>query len=106
MRILVTGAAGFIGYHVCRRLLERGDEVLGVDNLNPYYSPQLKHDRLAQLKSHRNFRFARLELAASSVTPELVGAGPFDVTVHMAAQAGVRYSQEAPRSYVASNASG
>jgi UDP-glucuronate 4-epimerase len=106
MRVLVTGAAGFVGSHVCRRLLERGDEVLGVDNINPYYNPQLKQDRLAQLTPHRGFRFARLELAASAVTVEIAAAGPFDVAVHLAAQAGVRYSQEAPRSYVASNVAG
>ena len=76
MRVLVTGAAGFIGYHVCRRLLERGDEVLGVDNLNPYYNPQLKHDRLAQLQSFRSFKFARIDLADAASTGELIGARP------------------------------
>lgn len=106
MRVLVTGAAGFIGYHVCRRLLERGDEVLGVDNLNAYYSPQLKQDRLAQLTSCRSFKFARIDLADAATTSDLIDAGPFDVTVHLAAQAGVRYSQEAPRTYTASNLAG
>ena len=106
MRVLVTGAAGFIRSQFCRRLLRRGDEVLGVDNLNPYYDPQLKRDRLAQLSSCRAFKFVHLDLADASSTSDLVGVGPFDVTVHMAAQAGVRYSQEAPRTYVASNMAG
>jgi UDP-glucuronate 4-epimerase len=106
MRVLVTGAAGFIGYHVSRRLLERGDEVLGVDNLNPYYDPRLKQSRLAQLATHPAFKFALVELADASSTNTLAQAGPFDVTVHLAAQAGVRYSQEAPRSYVDSNIAG
>src|SRR5262245_11319848 len=106
MRVLVTGAAGFIGYHVCRCLLERGDEVVGVDNLNPYYDPQLKHDRLAQLQEYKAFHFALVELADPSATKTLLDTGPFAATVHMAAQAGVRYSQQAPRSYVASNLAG
>src|SRR5262245_48167082 len=98
MRVLVTGAAGFIGYHVCRRLLERGDEVVGVDNLNPYYDPRLKHDRLAQLQNYKAFRFALVDLADASATKTIAEAGPFAATVHLAAQAGVRYSQQAPRS--------
>ena len=72
MRVLVTGAAGFIGNHVCRRLLQRGDEVLGVDNLNPYYDPQLKRDRLAELSSCRAFKFVHLDLADSNSTCDLV----------------------------------
>ena len=94
MRVLVTGAAGFIGYHVSRRLLERGDEVLGVDNLNSYYDPRLKQSRLAQLATHPAFKFALVDLADAASTNTLAQAGPFDVTVHLAAQAGVRYSQE------------
>ncbi len=106
MRVLVTGAAGFIGYHVSRRLLERGDEVLGIDSLNSYYSPELKRDRLAQLESFPAFEFALMDLAAPSATAKLIDAGPFNVTVHLAAQAGVRYSQEAPRTYADSNVAG
>src|SRR5438128_2469591 len=106
MRVLVTGAAGFIGFHVCRQLLARGDTVLGVDNLTPYYDPQLKRARLAQLTEHRSFRFAPLDLADAAATRGLTDAGPFDAMVHLAAQAGVRYSQEAPRSYVSSNVLG
>lgn len=103
MRVLVTGAAGFIGYHVCRQLLHRGDEVFGVDCLNSYYDPRLKRDRLANLVNHTSFRFAQLDLTHDSATSTLQNAGPFDATIHLAAQAGVRYSQEAPRSYTASN---
>ena len=106
MRVLVTGAAGFIGYHVCRALLARGDAVLGIDNLTPYYDPRLKRDRLAQLDGHRSFRFAPLDLADAAATQAIIDAGPFDAMVHLAAQAGVRYSQEAPRTYVSSNVAG
>jgi UDP-glucuronate 4-epimerase len=106
MRVLVTGAAGFIGYHVCRALLARGDAVLGIDNLTPYYDPRLKRDRLAQLDGHRSFRFAPLDLADAAATQAIIAAGPFDAMVHLAAQAGVRYSQEAPRTYVSSNVAG
>jgi UDP-glucuronate 4-epimerase len=106
MRVLVTGAAGFIGYHVSRQLLDRGDEVLGVDNLNPYYNPQLKRDRLAQLTSYPAFKFSLLNIADPGATNTLIDMGHLDVTVHLAAQAGVRYSQEAPQSYAASNVTG
>src|SRR6516164_9100961 len=106
MRVFVTGAAGFIGYHVSRALLSRGDVVTGIDSLTPYYDPRLKRDRLAQLSNHRSFRFAPLDLADTAATQAILDAGPFDVIVHLAAQAGVRYSQEAPRSYIASNVAG
>jgi UDP-glucuronate 4-epimerase len=106
MRVLVTGAAGFIGYHVSRQLLARGDEVIGVDNLNAYYDPQLKRDRLAQLTIYPRFKFSLLDLADPHATDALLAAGQIDVTVHLAAQAGVRYSQEAPQSYAASNVVG
>jgi UDP-glucuronate 4-epimerase len=106
MRVLVTGAAGFIGYHVCRRLLERGEDVYGVDNLNPYYDPELKRDRLAKLQTYDAFKFAWMDISDNATTGALIESGPFDVTIHLAAQAGVRYSQQAPRSYVASNIAG
>jgi len=106
MRVLVTGAAGFIGYHVCRTLLARGDTVVGIDNLTPYYDPQLKRDRLAQLTEHSSFKFESFDLAESAATQAIIDGGPFDAIVHLAAQAGVRYSQEAPRTYVSSNVAG
>ncbi|HEY4232949.1 MAG TPA: NAD-dependent epimerase/dehydratase family protein, partial [Lacipirellulaceae bacterium] len=106
MRVLVTGASGFIGYHVCRQLLARGDTVFGVDNLTPYYDPQLKRARLALLTCQAGFKFEEFDLAATAVTKTLVDRGPFDAIVHLAAQAGVRYSQEAPRTYVSSNVAG
>src|SRR4029078_193028 len=106
MRVLVTGAAGFIGYHVCRQLLARGVEVLGVDNLNPYYDPGLKQGRLKELLPNKAFKFMLMDISDSSTTAGLIDSGPLYVTVHLAAQAGVRYSQEAPRSYVASNIAG
>ena len=106
MRVLVTGDCRLYWSPRLSSAAPAGDEVLGVDNLNPYYDPQLKRDRLAQLSSCRAFKFVHFDLADASSTSDLVGAGPFDVTVHMAAQAGVRYSQEAPRTYVASNMAG
>jgi len=104
MTILVTGAAGFIGYHVSAALLERGERVIGVDNLNPYYSVALKRARLKQLQTHKYFVFHRLELAQPGRLAALVKrARSVDRVVHLAAQAGVRYSLDHPRAYVASN---
>ena len=100
---LVTGAAGFIGYHVARRLLERGDEVIGIDNLNDYYDVQLKRDRLAQLTPYERFRFEKIDVADASTMEWLFSEYPFDVVIHLAAQAGVRYSLINPRAYVESN---
>ena len=102
-RFLVTGAAGFIGFHLSRRLLERGDEVVGIDNLNPYYDVRLKTDRLAQIANAPGFTFHEMELADRDAMSALFERGKFDVVLHMAAQAGVRYSLENPHSYVASN---
>jgi UDP-glucuronate 4-epimerase len=103
MKLLVTGAAGFIGYHTVRRLLERGEQVVGLDNLNSYYDPNLKSARLEQLKGYPEFRFARLDLADRSGVAELFARERFQRVVHLGAQAGVRYSLENPLAYVDSN---
>ena len=128
MRILVTGSAGFIGFHLARRFLERGDKVLGIDNLNDYYDVSLKQARLRQLEPFKNFRFRKIDIADRGAMEELFAGrhceehqrrsdtegvilseakdpidGPFDCVVHMAAQAGVRYSIENPHAYVQSN---
>ncbi len=103
MKILVTGAAGFIGFHTARRLLERGDEVVGLDNLNAYYDPELKNARLELLKAERRFRFVRAELADRAAVEALFAQEKFDKVVHLAAQAGVRYSIEHPHVYAESN---
>jgi UDP-glucuronate 4-epimerase len=102
-RILVTGAAGFIGYHASRRLLERGDSVEGLDNLNNYYKPRLKEDRLAQLTELPGFRFHLVDLADRQAMSALFEQNKFDVVVHLAAQAGVRYSLTNPAAYIDSN---
>src|SRR2546427_10208314 len=101
--ILVTGAAGFIGYHVARRLLERGDQVLGVDNLSDYYDVRLKEARLAQLESSPRFRFIKLEIADRTAVRNLFSTHPIRRVVHLAAQAGVRYSLVNPHAYADSN---
>ncbi len=106
MRILVTGAAGFIGSRLSQRLLERGDEVLGYDNLNAYYDPTLKEARLAQLLPKRGFRFVRAGLEdRPALDAAFAGFSP-DRVVNLAAQAGVRYSLENPQAYVDSNITG
>jgi UDP-glucuronate 4-epimerase len=105
-KILITGAAGFIGFHLCRRLLERGDEVVGVDNLNHYYDVQLKHDRLALLTAQRNFEFHEADLAAHDDVAEVFADCRPERVVNLAAQAGVRYSIQNPRAYAESNLSG
>lgn len=102
-RILVTGAAGFIGMHTASRLLDRGDEVVGLDNVNDYYRVQLKQDRLAQLEGRNGFTFARLALEDRSAMERLFKNNSFDSVIHLAAQAGVRYSLENPHAYVDSN---
>ena len=101
--ILVTGAAGFIGYHVSRYLLERGDRVVGIDNLNAYYSVRLKEDRLAQLRPFDAFRFERIDLVEGDRLAGLFAEESFDRVIHLAAQAGVRYSLENPNAYIQSN---
>ncbi len=103
MRILVTGAAGFIGFHLARRLLAEGHEVAGVDGMTPYYDPALKDARLAQLRPHNGFSFERAMLEdMPALTAAFERASP-EVIVHLAAQAGVRYSLENPRAYVDAN---
>jgi UDP-glucuronate 4-epimerase len=103
MKILVTGAAGFIGMATAQRLLARGDEVVGLDNLNDYYSVQLKRDRLAQLRRHPCFRFAELDVADRLGIAALFEAERFDRVIHLAAQAGARHSVRNPQAYVDSN---
>ena len=103
MRVLVTGAAGFIGYHVAERLLERGDDVVGLDNMNPYYDPSLKRARLARLARSRGFRFEQVDLADRAAMEALFSAARISRAVHLGAQAGVRYSIENPHAYADSN---
>jgi UDP-glucuronate 4-epimerase len=103
MKFLVTGAAGFIGFHLCRRLLGEGYEVVGLDNLNEYYSVQLKLDRLALLQQERGFTFVRQDLADRTGMDHLFAEHRFSHVVNLAAQAGVRYSLTNPHAYVDSN---
>ncbi len=100
---LVTGAAGFIGMHVAKRLLERGDAVVGLDNLNDYYDVSLKEARLAQLTPQPNFRFFKLDLADREGMKAFFEKEPFEIVIHLAAQAGVRYSLVNPNAYIDSN---
>lgn len=101
--ILITGCAGFIGFHVSRRLLEEGRQVLGMDNLNEYYDPTLKQARLSQLTTQPGFRFLKLDLTSRKEIERLFSHHAFDGVVHLAAQAGVRYSLTHPHAYVGSN---
>lgn len=103
MKILVTGAAGFIGMHVARILLERGDEVVGLDVLNDYYVQQLKHDRLSQLNGFENFKFIEMDIVDSKSLQQLFSREHFQRVIHLAAQAGVRYSLTNPFAYIESN---
>jgi len=102
-RVLVTGAAGFIGFHVSRTLLDQGFTVVGIDNLNDYYDVRLKRDRVRELESSDSFRFELLDIADGEKVRHLFETGSFDFVVHLAAQAGVRYSIENPHAYVNSN---
>jgi len=101
--ILVTGAAGFIGFHVAQRYLKEGRAVVGLDNLNDYYDPNLKLARLERLKSVSGFQFVRADLADAAALASIFGEGKFEVVVNLAAQAGVRHSLINPQSYVQSN---
>ncbi len=103
---LVTGAAGFIGFHVAAKLLDRGDRVVGIDNLNDYYSVQLKRDRLARLEGRDGFGFRELDVADDASLRKLFTQTRPEVVIHLAAQAGVRYSIENPGVYVQSNVVG
>ena len=106
MTILVTGAAGFIGYHMCTALLARGEQVVGIDSLNDYYTPALKHGRLEQLAKFDRFRFTQVDIADHEALSAAVPAFDLQVIVHLAAQAGVRYSIENPHAYGRSNLTG
>jgi UDP-glucuronate 4-epimerase len=103
VKILVTGAAGFIGFHVSKQLLSRADEVIGLDNLNDYYNVSLKEARLAQLQRERRFQFCRIDIADRDVMARLLVEHRPDAVVHLAAQAGVRHSLTKPHAYVDSN---
>src|SRR6187399_2639135 len=106
MKILLTGAAGFIGSTTSQRLLARGDEVVGLDNLNDYYSVQLKQDRLARLTPQPGFRFVQMDVADRAGMERLFAEEKFDRVIHLAAQAGVRYSLQNPQAYVDANVVG
>jgi len=101
--VLVTGAAGFIGYHLSKRLLENDCHVVGLDNLNPYYDVQLKKARLERLTSFENFSFYKMDLADKKALEKIFESAQFNVVVNLAAQAGVRYSLENPQAYVDAN---
>jgi UDP-glucuronate 4-epimerase len=102
-KILVTGAAGFIGFHVSQKLLDRGETVIGIDNLNDYYDVTLKSDRIAQLKNQDNFQFQYLDLSDRLGMEQLFAQHQPDRVIHLAAQAGVRYSIQNPHAYIDSN---
>lgn len=103
MNILVTGAAGFIGMHAALKLLMRGEQVFGVDNLNDYYDPRLKHARLQHLRAFPNFRFVAADIADAGATEQVFNTAKPQRVVHLAAQAGVRYSLTNPHAYIQSN---
>ena len=106
MKILVTGAAGFIGFHTSKQLLDRGDTVVGLDNFNDYYDVALKEGRAAMLADYDNFKLVRIDLADRSAMEALFAEEKFDKVINLAAQAGVRYSIENPHSYIDSNVVG
>lgn len=106
MNILITGAAGFIGFHTAEKLLQQGESIVGIDNLNDYYTPQLKEDRLKLLSSYKNFTFVKLDINDNDGLENLFSKYKFTDVIHLAAQAGVRYSLKNPRAYVDANLAG
>ena len=105
-KILVTGAAGFIGFHLCRKLLDRGEEILGLDNLNDYYEVSLKIDRIRQIETRKNFKFLKIDIADKDSISGLFSKEKPDAVVNLAAQAGVRYSLVNPHAYIENNITG
>jgi UDP-glucuronate 4-epimerase len=103
MRVLITGVAGFIGHHLALQMLRRGDDVVGIDNLNDYYDVSLKEDRLKRLKSEAAFSFRKVDIADREAVADIFSNAPFDAVVNLAAQAGVRYSITNPQAYVDAN---
>ncbi len=103
MSYLITGAAGFIGYHLAKALLKRGETVVGIDNINDYYSVELKQARLGELETHKNFIFGKIDIANEVALDSFLEDKSFKKIIHLAAQAGVRYSLQNPRAYVQSN---
>jgi len=106
MKFLVTGAAGFIGFHTSQYLLERGDSVIGIDNLNDYYDPSLKEARLLKLNDNNNFSFHKIDIIDKDAIDTVFKSESPDYVIHLAAQAGVRYSLENPYAYIDSNITG
>ncbi len=102
-KVLITGVAGFIGFHLSKRLMEVGIEVFGIDSMNGYYSTQIKHDRIELLKRSPNFGFSAVNICQRNDLEGLFAANQFDMVIHLAAQAGVRYSLDAPHKYAESN---
>jgi UDP-glucuronate 4-epimerase len=103
MNILVTGCAGFIGFHASAALLARGHCLTGIDSINSYYDPALKHARLTQLEGNKGFRFVKADIASDSALESVTGGDSYQVILHLAAQAGIRYALTAPKSYTQSN---
>ena len=106
MRILLTGVAGFIGAHTAKALLKRGDEVVGIDNFNPYYDQALKQARLAEVQAHSNFEFHAIDLVDKKTLTDLYRQIQPDRIIHLATQPGVRYSLENPQAYIDANITG
>ena len=105
-KILITGAAGFIGFHLCKRLLEQEKEIVGLDNLNDYYDVNLKLNRLKQIEGSKNFKFVRMDIAEKNAIKSLFSSERFNIVINMAAQAGVRYSLINPHAYIEGNITG